>query len=44
MRVGLEEDSDKTMIFLRTDMPIPEEVIDKVRDLPLIISVAAFEL
>jgi D-3-phosphoglycerate dehydrogenase len=44
MRVGLEEDSDKTMIFLRTDTPIPEAVIDKVRELPLIISVAAFEL
>jgi D-3-phosphoglycerate dehydrogenase len=44
MRVGLEEDSDKTMIFLRTDTPIPEDVIDKLRDLPLIISVAAFEL
>ena len=44
MRVGLEEDSDKTMIFLRTDTPIPEDVIDKMRDLPLIISVAAFEL
>jgi D-3-phosphoglycerate dehydrogenase len=44
MRVGLEEDSDKTMIFLRTDTPIPKAVIDKVRELPLIISVAAFEL
>jgi D-3-phosphoglycerate dehydrogenase len=44
MRVGLEENSAKTMIFLRTDTPIPEDVIDKMRDLPLIISVAAFEL
>ncbi|MGD9239364.1 MAG: phosphoglycerate dehydrogenase [Desulfobacterales bacterium] len=44
MRVGLEEKSDKTMIFLRTNTPIPEDVIDKMRDLPLIISVASFEL
>jgi hypothetical protein len=32
------------MIFLRTDTPIPEDVIEKMRDLPLIINVAAFEL
>ena len=44
MRLGLEEGSDKTMIFLRTDTPIPEDVIEKMRDLPLIISVASFEL
>ncbi|MBW2437670.1 MAG: phosphoglycerate dehydrogenase [Deltaproteobacteria bacterium] len=44
MRVGQEEGSDRTMIFLRTDTPIPEDVIEKMRDLPLIINVAAFEL
>ncbi|MGD1987526.1 MAG: phosphoglycerate dehydrogenase, partial [Desulfobacterales bacterium] len=44
MRVGQEEGSDRTMIFLRTDTPIPEDVIKKMRDLPLIINVAAFEL
>jgi D-3-phosphoglycerate dehydrogenase len=44
MRVGQEEGSDKTMIFLRTDTPIPEDVIEKIKALPLIISVAAFEL
>jgi D-3-phosphoglycerate dehydrogenase len=44
MRLGLEEGSDKTMIFLRTDTPIPEDVIEKMGDLPLIISVASFEL
>jgi len=44
MRVGQEEDSDKTMIFLRTDTPVPEDVIGKMRDLPLIIGVASFEL
>ena len=44
MRVGQEEGSDKTMIFLRTDNPIPEDVMEKLRKLPLIISVRAFEL
>jgi D-3-phosphoglycerate dehydrogenase len=44
MRVGQEEDSDKTMIFLRTDTPVPEDVIEKMRGLPLMISVASFEL
>jgi D-3-phosphoglycerate dehydrogenase len=44
MRLGQEEGSDKTMIFLRTDTPIPEDVIEKMRALPLMISVASFEL
>jgi D-3-phosphoglycerate dehydrogenase len=44
MRVGQEEGSDKTMIFLRTDTPIPEDIIEKIKELPLIINVAAFEL
>ena len=44
MRVGQEEGSDKTMIFLRTDVPIPEDVIEKMSALPLMISVASFEL
>ncbi|NIS17645.1 MAG: ACT domain-containing protein, partial [candidate division Zixibacteria bacterium] len=30
MRVGQEEGSDKTMIFLRTDTPIPEDVIEQM--------------
>jgi len=44
MRVGKEEGSDKTMIFLRTDHLIPEDVMQKLRQLPLIISVTSFEL
>jgi len=44
MRVGQTEGSDKTMIFLRTDAPISEDIIEKMRELPLMISVAAFEL
>lgn len=44
MRVGKEEGGDKTMIFLRTDEPIPGEVLEQMRALPLIISVNLFEL
>jgi D-3-phosphoglycerate dehydrogenase len=44
MRVGQEEGGDKTMIFLRTDEPIPDDVMKKLEDLPLNISVRAFEL
>ena len=44
MRVGQQIGSDKTMIFLRTDTPIPEDVVEQMRALPLMISVAAFEL
>jgi len=44
MRVGQEEGGDKTMIFLRTDDPIPDDVVDKLAALPLNISVRAFEL
>ncbi len=44
MRVGQEEGGDKTMIFMRTDSEIPEEVLEKLRELPLNISVRAFEL
>jgi D-3-phosphoglycerate dehydrogenase len=44
MRVGQEEGGDKTMIFIRTDTEVPEEVLEKLRELPLNITVAAFEL
>jgi D-3-phosphoglycerate dehydrogenase len=44
MRVGQEEGSDKTMIFLRTDTPIPDSVMEKLGDLPLIIDVKPFVL
>ncbi len=44
MRVGQEEGGNKTMIFLRTDDPTPDEVMAKLEDLPLNISVRAFEL
>ena len=44
MRVGQEKGGDKTMIFIRTDTEIPEEVLEKLRELPLNIAVTAFEL
>jgi D-3-phosphoglycerate dehydrogenase len=44
MRVGQEQGGDKTMIFLRTDDFIPDEVMEKLRALPLMITVTPFEL
>ncbi|UCD77337.1 MAG: phosphoglycerate dehydrogenase [Desulfobacterales bacterium] len=44
MRVGQEQGGDKTMIFLRTDQRIPDDVMEKLRNLPLIITVTPFEL
>jgi len=44
MRVGQQEDGDKTMIYFRTDNAIPEPVMEELKRLPLIIDVMAFEL
>ncbi len=44
MRVGQQEDGDKTMIYFRTDNPIPDRVMEELKRLPLIIDVMAFEL
>jgi D-3-phosphoglycerate dehydrogenase / 2-oxoglutarate reductase len=44
MRVGQEQGGDKTIIFLRTDQIIPDGVMEKLRALPLIITVRSFEL
>jgi D-3-phosphoglycerate dehydrogenase len=44
MRVGQEEGGDKTMIFLRTNEIIPDDVMEKLRQLPLNITVSSFEL
>jgi len=44
MRVGQAEGGDKTMIFLRTDDIIPDDVMEKLRELPLNITVTPFEL
>ncbi|UCE55581.1 MAG: phosphoglycerate dehydrogenase [Desulfobacterales bacterium] len=44
MRVGKEEGGDNTMIFMRTYDAIPDDVMERLRSLPLNISVRAFEL
>jgi D-3-phosphoglycerate dehydrogenase len=44
MRVGKAEGTDRTLIFIRTDDPIPEALMEKLRRLPLIIEVMPFEL
>jgi D-3-phosphoglycerate dehydrogenase len=44
MRVGQQIGGDKTMIFLRTDQEIPEDVLAQLENQELIIDVKAFEL
>lgn len=44
MQVGQEKDGKKTVVFLRTDAPIPEEVLEKLRVLETVNSVTHFEL
>ncbi len=43
MHVGQEETGKMNIIFLKTSVPIPEKVIEKMLDLPLIISVTPLE-
>ncbi len=44
MQVGQEEDGENNIIFLRTDTPIPDGVVEELRDLPLINMVTPLEL
>ncbi len=44
MQVGQEKDGEKNIVFLRTDIPIPEEVLEKLRTLQMVNSVTHFEL
>jgi D-3-phosphoglycerate dehydrogenase len=44
MMVGREEDGDRNIIFLETDIPVPSEVIKEIEDLELVISMKTFEL
>jgi D-3-phosphoglycerate dehydrogenase len=43
MQVGQEETGGMSIIFVKTSVRIPEKVIEKVLDLPLIISVTPLE-
>jgi len=44
MQVGQEEEGDNNIIFLRTDTPIPPEVVEELRNLPLVKTVTTLEL
>jgi D-3-phosphoglycerate dehydrogenase len=44
MQVGQEEEGDNNIIFLRTDTSIPPEVVEELRNLPLIKTVITLEL
>lgn len=44
MQVGQEEDGRRTLIFIRTNSRIPDDVFEELRNLPLVISATPFEL
>ncbi len=44
MMVGREDDGDRNIIFLRTDVPVPEDVAKEISDLGLVNTMTTFEL
>jgi len=44
MMVGREEDGQRNIIFLRTDTPVPPEVVKEIIDLNLVVNMTTFEL
>jgi D-3-phosphoglycerate dehydrogenase / 2-oxoglutarate reductase len=44
MMVGREEDGQRNIIFLKTDTPVPPEVITEIESLDLVVSMKTFEL
>ncbi|MDL1967283.1 MAG: phosphoglycerate dehydrogenase [Deltaproteobacteria bacterium] len=44
MQVGQEQEGERNIIFLRTDILISSDVLEKLRALPLVKSVTSFEL
>ncbi|MBW1642219.1 MAG: phosphoglycerate dehydrogenase [Deltaproteobacteria bacterium] len=44
MQVGQAKDGKRNIIFLRTDTPMPDEVVKKLNEIPLINSVIRLEL
>jgi D-3-phosphoglycerate dehydrogenase len=44
MMVGREEDGDRNIIFLRTDTPVPDHVVQEITDLGLVVQMTTFEL
>ena len=43
MQVGQEEEGDRNIIFLATDTPIPDSVLEELRDLRTVKSVTPLE-
>lgn len=44
MHVGREEQGERNVVFLDTDTPVPQEILDELRALPLVKSVTPLEL
>jgi len=44
MQVGKEKGGERNIIFFRTDIPLSNDVLEKLRALPLVKSVTSFEL
>ncbi len=44
MMVGREEDGQRNIIFLKTDTPVPPEVVKEIENLELVVSMTTFEL
>lgn len=44
MQVGQEEGGNRTLIFIRVDQPIPDDILEALRQLPMVISATPFEL
>ncbi|MBU4503689.1 MAG: ACT domain-containing protein, partial [Proteobacteria bacterium] len=44
MQVGQDKEGERNIIFLRTDIPIPNDVLEKLHALPFVKSVRSFEL
>lgn len=44
MQVGQEEEGERNIILLKTDLPIPESVLEELRALPLVKTITLLEL
>ncbi len=44
MMVGREDDGERNIIFLRTDTPVPPDVVKEIAGLDLVVSMTTFEL
>lgn len=44
MQVGQEEEGERNIILLRTDTPLPDDVVEKLKALPLVKNVIPLEL